>query len=141
VTWICVGPAWGLEEDEDTPDNQVVWTWVGPVAVWTESNRVHSLATGDAGQLVLDLSAGNKTLTEAEAASLIIKATNTAAARTITFPTPANDASAYQRTIRNTTTGALTVELATGATVVVAASKTAIVGFDASGVFRITADA
>jgi hypothetical protein len=136
-----VEPTWASApnvDDEFTDADGLQWRNIGVQAVWTDCNRIRG------GQVGLDLSQGDLTLSDAEAAFDIIKVSQASVPRTITFPaTPSDDAHAYQRTIRNCLTGAgtLTVGLAAGSTVTIAAGKTAIVGFDADGAFRVTADA
>jgi len=87
---------------------------------------------------VLDLSAGDYLLTEEDAATSIIKAHNTGADRTITLPVPADDPGAYQRTVRNSTAGTLTVKTPVDGGVPLGPGTTAIVGFDPAGTFLVT---
>jgi hypothetical protein len=135
-----VEPTWSSApdlDDEFTDADGLQWRNVGVQAVWTDCNRIRG------GQVELDVSSGNHTLSDAEAAFDILKVSNASAPRTITFPTtPSDDAQAYQRAIRNglTGSGTLTVGLAAGTTVTIAAGKTAVVGFEAAGAFRVTAD-
>lgn len=64
------------------------------------------------------------------------------AGRTVTFPQPASLAKSYVKSIFNSTTGgfALTFTTGAGTTVAIAATKTAFLHFDSTGVRRLTAD-
>lgn len=64
------------------------------------------------------------------------------AGRTVTFPLPASLAASYHKTIFNNTTGGFAITLANGggATIAIAAGKTALVAFEPAGARRLTAD-
>ena len=102
----------------------------------------------DAGQLSIamgnDPGDANQTLTDAQVYSAsVIKAAGTLGAdRTLFFPAPTGDEDSYQRTVRaGVTVHDLLVDVVGGAApITVAAGMTAIVGFDASGAYRVTAD-
>jgi hypothetical protein len=139
IIWTCQGPAWGLEAGEDTRDNGVVWTWAG-----TTPAMIITRGPGG-GQTTIAMGDANQTLDDAQAAATTIKATTIGALtadRDLRFPAPKTDAEAYQRTIRAALTGGnLLVDIVGGAAPIrVAAGKTAIIGFDATGVYRVTAD-
>jgi hypothetical protein len=98
----------------------------------------------DAGQLSMNMGGGDKVLTDEEVYSAtIIHVSNVGAGTTLKFPAPTGDEDSYQRTIRVQDGGNdLNVDVVGGAApVTIAATKTAIVGFDANGAYRITADA
>jgi hypothetical protein len=87
----------------------------------------------------------NQTLTDAQVYSAtLVKATGALTAdRNLRVPAPAADEDSYQRTFRNTTTGGhnlLVDVVGGGAPVTITNPKTAIIGFDAGGAFRVTAD-
>ena len=99
---------------------------------------------GGGGQTTIAMANANQTLTTAQAAAELIKATGVlTATRTLFFPAPGNDTKGYQRTVRASVTGAaLKVDVVGGAApITIAAGKTAIVAFDAAGASRVTADA
>lgn len=64
------------------------------------------------------------------------------AGRTVTFPLPGSLAASYHKTIFNNTTGGFAITLANGggATIAIAAGKTALVAFEPAGARRLTAD-
>ena len=138
TTCITYGAPENDQPNSWVEDGTCVWTRVGVEARWTPANRVHALANGGAGQVVLDLSGGDYLLTEEDAATSIIKAHNTGADRTITLPVPADDPGAYQRIVRNRTGGTLTVKTPVDAGVSLGPGTTAIVGFDPAGTFLVT---
>jgi len=118
-------------------DNDAVWTLVGitPAAIVTRG-------PGD-GQATVDMADGEYTLSDAQVACATIKATGANMAdRSLFFPAPADDADSYQRTIRAATDAHdVLVDVVGGAApVTVANGKTAIVGFDSDGAYRVTAD-
>ncbi len=120
-----------------------VGTGVG-AGTWQEGPRLRganvqeggavSQAEGDAPRVETAANLANRKITYTGAM---------AAGRTVTFATPAGTADYYEKTIFNNTTGgfAITFTCGGGATVDIAAGKTAILGFDSGGaVTRITAD-
>ena len=94
------------------------------------------------GELSIDVSGGAPTnLSDGQAAYQIIKFVGAPAAPvSASFPSPATDASAYQRTIRNNSGQNVIVGLAggIGSTVAVPANSNAQLVFDSAGVFAIT---
>jgi hypothetical protein len=93
------------------------------------------------GELSIDVSGGAPTnLSDGQAAYQIIKFVGAPAAPvSASFPSPATDASAYQRTIRNNSGQNVIVGLAggIGSTVAVPANSNAQLVFDSAGVFAI----
>jgi hypothetical protein len=119
-------------------DNDAVWTLLGftPAVIVTRG-------PGN-GQAPVDMADGNYTLSDAEVACATIKATGANTAdRSLLFPAPVDATGSYERTIRAATDAHdVLVDVVGGAApVTVANGKTAIVGFDADGAYRVTADA
>jgi hypothetical protein len=98
------------------------------------------------GEVVVDMNNANATLTTTQYNRAVVKVTSTAnftADRTATFPSPASDANAYWKFVRNAQAGAFNVVVSTGAgaTVAIAQGKGAWLLFDnTSGVVRMSAD-
>lgn len=119
-------------------DNTAVWTLVG----FTPS-FVRTRGPGGGGQTTIAMANANQTLTVAQAAAAMIKATGIlTVSRTLFFPTPPTDDAGYQRSVRAFVTGrSLLVDIVGGAApITIAAGKTAIVAFDSAGASRVTAD-
>jgi hypothetical protein len=110
------------------------WELVG----WTPP----TIVTGN-GQVTIAMADADQTLSPRQAAPEIILVTGALTAnRTLRFPAPTSDADSYQRTIRaGVSAHDLFVDVVGGASpITIAATKTAIVGFDATGAYRVTAD-
>jgi hypothetical protein len=99
----------------------------------------------DAGQFSIAMADADQTMTGAQVYSAtIVKATGALTAdRNLRVPAPAADEDSYQRTVRNTTTGGhnlLVDVVGGGAPITIGNAKTAIIGFDSGGAFRVTQD-
>ena len=117
---------------------------VGPNAHVDYSPPVHDAVAKTGGQRPISMSDADYAVSDAEAAREILNVSATLTAnRNFRLPAPDGDQDAYQRTIRATgvSGGALLVDIVGGTSpVTVAAGKTAILGFDASGAFRVSPD-
>lgn len=118
LLWLCT-----------TAGNPGTWQ-----AIYPPKRGSFTLAMGDA----------NKTLTAAQHAFERIKATGTLTAdRTIFFAVPASDGEGEEHTVTASVTGGnIVCNLvgSPGTTVTIAAGKTARIGTDTTGVYRVTAD-
>lgn len=120
-------------------DGSVIWECCGAEATWSPTSYV----TAAPRQHTQAMANANQTLTTTQAQAATIKTTGAITAnRDLVLPTPSGDAQVREWTIRNACTGAFSVNVKTsgGASVAVANGKTAIVGIDTTGAYRVTAD-
>lgn len=140
IVWTCEGPAWGLQLDEATPDNDVVWTFAGltPSMVITHGPG--------GGQATIAMAAANVPLTFADAAvanEFLMLIGDLHADRHLELPLPLSNAGTYKRVIRNQCVlngNTLTIKTSLDAGLLVGEGRTVIVGVNANGTFRVTAD-
>ncbi len=87
------------------------------------------------GQASFSVTGGDHTVTDTEVSYNMIKVTGTpGTTRTATFPAPSGDATAYQRTIRNTSDSSLIVSTGTGTTITIGTLLAMVCIFDTGGV-------
>lgn len=131
-----VEPNWAtaVNPGDTVTDNGVVWTLRGTTPSWVVDGG---------GQTTIAMGNANQTVSAALAMAAVIKTTGAITAnRDLSLPTPTGDGDVRVYTIRNTCTGAFSVNVRTsgGATVAVANGKTAQIGIDSAGAFRVSAD-
>lgn len=129
-------PDWApaVNPGDTVTDNGVVWTLRGTTPSWVvDGGGQTTVAMGDA----------NQTVSAALAMASVLKTSGALTAdRDLTVPTPTGDGDVRVFVVRNTCSGAFNVNVKTsgGASVAVANGKTAQVGVDSAGAFRISAD-
>lgn len=108
-------------------------------------SSAYSSPYGVHGESAYDMNNANQTLPAANYQFGIIKVTSTTnftGNRQLTFPSPASDAVAYQKFVRNTQGGAFAVNVTCsgGTSVSIAQNKGAWILFDTTGAVRMSAD-
>ena len=136
----AVEPDWDAEAPgihDTVDDNDLTWENVG--VDFTTLDAPFRREGGLAGQHTVDVTV-DAAITDDEVGNAIFKADPVGSGKQLTFPAPANDKHAYQRTVRAIGAEDLSVDIVGGASpVTVPAGMVALVGFDAAGAFLVGA--